>query len=379
MKLRLLILTALLIVMTFGVSQGQAIYLDHVDGLCDEANGYFNDGAILTFHMHVEGDATAHVMMNNGFTFTSAELTWGSVSGEYNLTGYPDLETWFDFVLVINLWANGSVEDTVGTGLLSLFGTGLPVSFDDILYSFTVGPLTGPEGGALVFDSSWYPPLNPWMWDVVEENVAWGGPYTYYLYNCGSSPVISSLPVTEAQVGVEYTYDVDADGDPPPTYSLTVFPDGMTIDEVTGVITWTPTEGQDGDHDVTVRATTGTDATPPNEQLFVVTVSPATGVAYVGGAGIPENFGLGQNYPNPFNPMTEMRFDIPTRSRVQISIYNILGHRVNTLIDQEIGAGTYIATWDGTTSNGQAAPSGVYFYRMTAGNFAQTKKAMLVK
>jgi len=168
-----------LILFSFGSVVGQGIYVDHVDGLDDPATGEFSSGATLTFHMRVEGDATNHLMLNNGFTFSSADATWGSLTGEYN-PAYP-VATWFDFIRVINHWGNGSIEDTLGTGLLSLFGAGLPADFNGILYTFTIGPVDGPDGTQLVLDSSWYPPSNPWMWDVVGENVAWGGPYTCYI------------------------------------------------------------------------------------------------------------------------------------------------------------------------------------------------------
>jgi len=177
MRVTALLFSLGLILFSFGSVVGQGIAVDHVDGLDDPAAGEFSDGATLTFHMRVTGDADPHLMLNNGYTFSSANCTWGSLTGAYN-TAYP-IDTWFDFIAVINFWANGSIEDTVGTGLLSLFGSGLPADFDGILYTFTIGPVNGVPGDQLTLDSSWYPPSNPWMWDVVGEDVAWGGPYTY--------------------------------------------------------------------------------------------------------------------------------------------------------------------------------------------------------
>lgn len=97
-----------------------------------------------------------------------------------------------------------------------------------------------------------------------------------------------------------------------------------------------------------------------------------TSVKHVKGA--PESFNLEQNYPNPFNPSTTIRFTIPQAGLVSLHIYNILGERVATLIDGQLRAGSYEATFDGSK-----VASGVYFYRITFQNSIVTKKMMLVK
>jgi hypothetical protein len=94
---------------------------------------------------------------------------------------------------------------------------------------------------------------------------------------------------------------------------------------------------------------------------------------------VPTHFTLDQNFPNPFNPTTEISFAIPTRSLVRIDIYNSIGREVTTLVNREFGSGRFSTTWYGTDSHGQPAPSGVYFYRLTAGSFVDTKKMLLLK
>lgn len=183
--MRAILISAVMVLASFGFAFGQAIMVDHVDGLDDPVEGTFSDGATLTFYMRIVGDATPHLMLNNGYTFSSDDLVWGGLTGAYNTADYPAMEDWFDFVMVMNFWADGVGEDTVGTGLLSLFGTGLAPSFDGILYTFSIGPINGLPGHELTLDSSWYPPSNPWMWDIVGENVGWGGPY---LYKIGGTP-----------------------------------------------------------------------------------------------------------------------------------------------------------------------------------------------
>jgi hypothetical protein len=89
---------------------------------------------------------------------------------------------------------------------------------------------------------------------------------------------------------------------------------------------------------------------------------------------IPKEFSLCQNYPNPFNPTTTLEFGIPVDTKVKIEVYNILGQLISVLIEEVRKAGYYKVNF-GT----QKLPSGVYFYRMTAGSFVQTKKMQLIK
>jgi hypothetical protein len=106
----------------------------------------------------------------------------------------------------------------------------------------------------------------------------------------------------------------------------------------------------------------------------------AQGVDGVDDLSLPKQFALSQNYPNPFNPGTSIDFDLPVRSTVNLAIYNVLGQRVRTLIANEnLPAKHYTKTWDGTTDRGTAAASGIYFYKIEAGTFVQTRKMVLMK
>ncbi len=88
---------------------------------------------------------------------------------------------------------------------------------------------------------------------------------------------------------------------------------------------------------------------------------------------VPE-FILQQNYPNPFNPSTVISYEMPRSAFVNLTIYDIPGRRVETLVDERENAGSHSVTFDGAN-----LPSGVYFYRLEAGTFAETKKLMLLK
>ncbi|PKK84080.1 MAG: hypothetical protein CVT49_05510 [candidate division Zixibacteria bacterium HGW-Zixibacteria-1] len=94
---------------------------------------------------------------------------------------------------------------------------------------------------------------------------------------------------------------------------------------------------------------------------------------------LPVRFELDQNYPNPFNPETQIDFNIPSRSHVNISIYNMLGQMVATLTDREYEAGGHCLVWDGTDMTGSRASSGIYFYRMKVGDLAIARKMLLIK
>jgi len=93
----------------------------------------------------------------------------------------------------------------------------------------------------------------------------------------------------------------------------------------------------------------------------------------------PSDFCLKQNYPNPFNSSTAIEFDLPCRSEVDIRIYNLLGQEILGLINEEFPAGMHRVSWDGHTSTGQQASTGVYFYRIEAGEQAKTRKMILLK
>ena len=89
---------------------------------------------------------------------------------------------------------------------------------------------------------------------------------------------------------------------------------------------------------------------------------------------LPTEFSLSQNYPNPFNPRTEINFCLPEDAKVKVTIYNILGHIVEVLYDSEMEAGYHTVHW-----NGENVVTGVYFYRLTAGEFIETKRMLLLK
>lgn len=94
---------------------------------------------------------------------------------------------------------------------------------------------------------------------------------------------------------------------------------------------------------------------------------------------LPKEFDIRQNYPNPFNPTTVIQYALPKTSFVKITIYNVLGQRVRNLVDEEQGPGYKKIHWDGRDDAGVEVSSGVYFYRIKAGDFVECKKMTLLK
>lgn len=150
---------------------------------------------------------------------------------------------------------------------------------------------------------------------------------------------------------------------------------------------WKPK--QDGIYDVTVRII--------NKQGFPQESKPVSGfpsgasglhkitvnveldttpVEEIDEGNIPKSFQLHQNYPNPFNSETKINFAVPKDTSLSLTIYNILGEVIKTLISGYYSAGTYSVTWSGTNNAGKRVASGIYLVRMTAGSFSETRKVM---
>jgi len=91
-------------------------------------------------------------------------------------------------------------------------------------------------------------------------------------------------------------------------------------------------------------------------------------------AGLPKVFALEQNYPNPFNPSTTIRYQLPVASEVKLEVYDVLGKKIATLVNERQSAGSYQVVW-----NASGLSSGTYFYRLQAGTFVETKKMIMVK
>lgn len=112
--------------------------------------------------------------------------------------------------------------------------------------------------------------------------------------------------------------------------------------------------------------------TPPAGLTFTFT-PPITGIGNSNNQ-VPDKFKLYQNYPNPFNPSTVISFRLSVVSDVILKVYDVMGREVQTLVNEKLQAGSYDITFDGSKSE-----SGIYFYQITAGDFTETRKMLLIK
>lgn len=94
---------------------------------------------------------------------------------------------------------------------------------------------------------------------------------------------------------------------------------------------------------------------------------------------LPDQYGLGHNAPNPFNPSTAIGYQLPEAGLVRLAIYNLLGQEVLVLVNERKEAGSFTATWDGADATGRRVASGVYLYRIQAGDFSASRRMLLLK
>jgi len=123
---------------------------------------------------------------------------------------------------------------------------------------------------------------------------------------------------------------------------------------------------------------TGEAGTPRSWKMLIGT--DAFVAAHSGGIPlVPIAFALHQNWPNPFNPSTVIRYQLSKRSNVRLDVFNALGQLVKTLVEGEQTTGVYTVPWDGTNAGGVAAASGMYVYRLRAGEFTASRKMLLIR
>jgi len=125
--------------------------------------------------------------------------------------------------------------------------------------------------------------------------------------------------------------------------------------------------------------TGGVSAVPQGVQRDSTWLKVSSAVWDINPGVMPISFELGQNYPNPFNPDTWIEFAVPNKSFVNLAIYNIMGQRVRTLVDEELEAGWKSVLWDGKDDSGNDVASGIYLYRVKSGDFVDSKKMMMLK
>jgi hypothetical protein len=204
-------------------------------------------------------------------------------------------------------------------------------------------------------------------------------PIEYSIAGLGPSEITSF----EIPIGTEY-------GDSLLLYRFAFIPDGWsytvsdsnwiyTPDTIHVEITHDDVIAEEDTARVVFYAFSPEDEFAGSAEVMVYDPGPMVSVAQVPDAGLPQTFELTQNFPNPFNPMTNIEFALPEASDVTVEVVNILGQRVAELIDNRLPAGTYRVEWNGKDFAGKPVATGIYFYRIKAGDFIETKKMLLLK
>lgn len=116
-----------------------------------------------------------------------------------------------------------------------------------------------------------------------------------------------------------------------------------------------------------------------SDWMIRMTLQSATGIDADYVSGLPDRVSLRQNYPNPFNPSTHIEFALRNAGQVSLDIYNNLGQKIRTLVDSHFDSGVHSVTWDGKSDTGNDVASGLYYYRLTSGDFRISKKMLMVK
>ena len=135
-----------------------------------------------------------------------------------------------------------------------------------------------------------------------------------------------------------------------------------------------------GDYNIVIIFASNDPVTPEKIIPLNITVQPLTNVAEASTAqAIPTSFTVFQNYPNPFNPETIIKYELPKTSQIVLKVYNMLGQELKTLVNAKQPAGYYNVTWNGKDSSANLLPSGVYIFRIKAGDFVSAKKMILIR
>lgn len=199
-------------------------------------------------------------------------------------------------------------------------------------------------------------------------------------------PVISGLPANvtfnsnaSATVNIwQYVHDVET-ADPLLTYIFSVSNDSLlhTYNSSNGDLILSAIPGFSGTVSLAIQVSDPQNALASDTLEVIVNL--VVGIDLLTNGNIPREFAMQQNYPNPFNPVTTIKFQLPAAEDVKLSVYNILGQKVRTLVNERLDAGYYQVVWDGLNEQGVPLASGFYIFRIEAGDFRMVRKMTLLK
>jgi len=260
---------------------------------------------------------------------------------------------------------------------------------------------SGNNNGTSTFNSAFWDALNPPSLTLTPINPPitippTGGSFQYEVEitnNSSSAQSFSFWTLVQFQNGSQTDPlfgPVPVDLDPGQTVSATLTQNVPPVDPATftyiGRVGTFPTPVNASSSfvfTVTSSPTTTSISDPVPESDWSVTVTEGAftvlAETQAENSAIPGDFALGQNYPNPFNPSTTISYRVSEDTPVRITIYDLMGREVRELVNEHKSGGTYHVTWNGLTNTGSQVASGVYLYKMEAGDFVQTRKLILAK
>ena len=200
--------------------------------------------------------------------------------------------------------------------------------------------------------------------------------------NSGGTDFVVAASNASKAVDFEYIGGSGGDVTDPANYQKITLVDSLDIEGLVpgGIRVYGLDVGDDMDGDgkaeiIFSRGSTRGGQTAP--ALFLAEEPGSTGIT--DNQTVPQSFELFQNFPNPFNPETQIKFGLPTASRVTLTIYNVLGQKVRTLVNGFLEAKVHTVRWDGRNDRGMQVPSGMYFYRLKAKGFIKTNRMLLIR
>jgi hypothetical protein len=209
-----------------------------------------------------------------------------------------------------------------------------------------------PQGAALAIDENNVDGVAAFVWQPSSDLV-------------DNDPISYTLWITETETGMSMSFDTTGTGVFVPYMAVVDFM--MLSGDTTTSFEWTVFS-----HD-------GWDSTAAGNGPRSFSVDLSDYLSAINGAGIPDEFALYNNYPNPFNPLTNIKYDIPEVADVRLEIYNIAGQRIRTLVQGQHEPGRYKVQWAAKNDYGRPVASGMYIYRIRAGDFVSVKKLVLMK
>jgi len=269
-----------------------------------------------------------------------------------------------------------SVEfDAVGAGpyfakVLQKSGSGIYTEYGHYNFMFDI-TLAPPESAQIQLSPAAIIVVGPIGETIVD---------TAIIYNTGGGPLNFTIS------------DVDRfSGDPSDLTWLTEDPGSGTIDPgdsaIVTVTFITDDLTPDSTYDALILVDSNDIVTPVDDIIVRLTTQASSGIGdgdeNASSASLPRAFSMAQNYPNPFNPSTSIAYDVPAGNEdgvdVKLEVYNVRGQRVAILVDAVKTPGSYVVQWNGKDDEGRTAGSGIYIYRIKAGDFSSTRKMVILK